>query len=318
MAVIYRISNMANGKYYIGSADSFARREWQHKYDLRRGVHKNPRLQAAWNKYGAEMFVFEVLEEIPEGGSQLQVEDTYLVQHVGRPDCYNINVSAELPRLGLKQSEESKAKTSTNRKGKHAGDQHYRFGQTVSDEVRKKIGDKQRGVPKAPGRVISAEGRLKIAAAAAAGHYASFKGKTHTEATRDKLRRPLIAVLPDQTQREYGSLTEVRDTLGVTIAVIIRACKTGKPIAWGRLAGWCFAYKGEEVRAPQIPEGFLAYPRSRPEAKEKGAPFYFTGIPCSHGHISVRKVQGQCVACEKAKTKAGKETNACKPTPSVL
>ena len=47
MAVIYRITNMANGKYYIGSAESFARREWQHKYDLRRGVHKNPRLQAA-------------------------------------------------------------------------------------------------------------------------------------------------------------------------------------------------------------------------------------------------------------------------------
>ena len=50
MAVIYQITNMVNGKYYIGSAESFARREWQHKYDLKRGAHKNPHLQASWNK----------------------------------------------------------------------------------------------------------------------------------------------------------------------------------------------------------------------------------------------------------------------------
>ena len=47
MAVIYQITNMVNNKYYIGSAESFARREWQHKYDLKRNAHKNPRMQAA-------------------------------------------------------------------------------------------------------------------------------------------------------------------------------------------------------------------------------------------------------------------------------
>ena len=82
--VFYFLNDGAESEYYIGSADSFARREWQHKYDLRRGVHKNPRLQAAWNKYGEEMFVFEVLEEIPAEQSQLQVEDMWLAQHVGQ------------------------------------------------------------------------------------------------------------------------------------------------------------------------------------------------------------------------------------------
>jgi group I intron endonuclease len=157
MAVIYQITNMVNGKYYIGSAESFARREWQHKYDLKRNAHKNPRLQAAWNKYGAEAFVFEVIEQVPPGASPLQVEDTYLVQHVGKPTCYNINMSAESPRTGAVLSVAAKSNISRGRTGKAAGAEHYRYGQEVSAEVREKIGAAQRGVSKGP-RTFTPEG----------------------------------------------------------------------------------------------------------------------------------------------------------------
>lgn len=157
MAVIYQITNMVNGKYYIGSAGSFERRQWQHKTDLKRNVHKNPRLQAAWNKYGPEAFVFEILETVPEGESQLKAEDVWLSKHVGKPECYNINTGAEAPRLGILLSDAAKANISSGRKGKHAGSEHYRYGQTVSPEVRKKIGASQRGVSKAP-RTFTPEG----------------------------------------------------------------------------------------------------------------------------------------------------------------
>jgi group I intron endonuclease len=168
MAVIYRITNMANDKFYIGSADSFARREWQHKYALKRGVHKNPHLQAAWNKYGEEMFVFEVVEELPAGDDQLQWEDKWLKDCVGKPNCYNVNTLATAPRLGLTLSEKTKQQLSESRKGKHAGEEHYRYGKTVSEETKAKIGNTQRGKPKAPGRKVSEEGRAKLRAAAAA------------------------------------------------------------------------------------------------------------------------------------------------------
>lgn len=59
---VYMIRNMVNGKVYIGSASVCMRRRWwQHKTTLRMGKHKNPHLQAAWNKYGREAFEFSIL-----------------------------------------------------------------------------------------------------------------------------------------------------------------------------------------------------------------------------------------------------------------
>jgi group I intron endonuclease len=239
MAVIYRITNMANNKYYIGSTDSFARREWQHKYDLKRGVHKNPRLQAAWNKYGEEMFVFEVIEEVPEGVNVLQVEDTYLFKIVGNKDCYNINTGAESPRTGIKHTEATKQKTSDSRKGKAAGEQHYRYGKTVSAEVRKKIGDAQRGKPKAAGRKISAEGMAKIKAAAEAGHYDHWTGKKHTEESKAKMSKRITCITD---HKDFNSLTEALQHYGMTMPTLRRALLADKPITKGKFAGLWFRY----------------------------------------------------------------------------
>lgn len=300
MAVIYRITNMANGKFYIGSADSFARREWQHKYYLRRNEHKNPHLQAAWNKYGEEMFVFEIVETIPEGEDQLVWEDKWLRECVGKADCYNVNTLATAPRLGLTLSEESKAQLSANRKGKHAGENHYRYGQTVSDEVRQKIGNTQRGKPKKPGRKVSEEGRAKILASAAAGNYSHWEGRNHTEEAKEKMRRPVIALLPDGTRREFKGIALAGEELGTPYTMLVRICRDKKPVVRGKFAGWQFFYADEEPTPVVIPEEFKHLPRTRQQAKEEGAKQYFTGIPCTHGHLSPRLTKGTCVACRKA------------------
>lgn len=41
------------------------------------------------------------------------------------------------------------------------------------------------------------------------------------------------------------------------------------------------------------------YPKTRAEAKASGATHYFTGEPCKHGHIALRKTKGVCVECAK-------------------
>jgi hypothetical protein len=40
-------------------------------------------------------------------------------------------------------------------------------------------------------------------------------------------------------------------------------------------------------------------PTTRAEAKRIGATHYFTGLPCKHGHIALRKTKGACVECIK-------------------
>jgi hypothetical protein len=43
----------------------------------------------------------------------------------------------------------------------------------------------------------------------------------------------------------------------------------------------------------------MEYPKTRKEAKETGATHYYTGEPCSRGHIALRKTKGSCTECLK-------------------
>jgi hypothetical protein len=51
-------------------------------------------------------------------------------------------------------------------------------------------------------------------------------------------------------------------------------------------------------------------PKTRAEAKAKGAKYYFTGEPCKQGHIAPRKTKGSCVECLRAEWKQGSEKRA--------
>lgn len=59
---VYCIRNLMNNKRYVGSAAvSFGDRWSCHRSTLNKNKHHSPKLQAAWNKWGATNFVFEVL-----------------------------------------------------------------------------------------------------------------------------------------------------------------------------------------------------------------------------------------------------------------
>lgn len=59
---IYSIFNYVNGKRYIGSSKELYNRFYEHLYNLRNQKSHNKHLQSAWNKYGEDAFIFEVLE----------------------------------------------------------------------------------------------------------------------------------------------------------------------------------------------------------------------------------------------------------------
>ena len=43
----------------------------------------------------------------------------------------------------------------------------------------------------------------------------------------------------------------------------------------------------------------MDYPNNRADAKATGANYYYTGKPCSRGHVALRKTKGCCVECMK-------------------
>ena len=55
---------------------------------------------------------------------------------------------------------------------------------------------------------------------------------------------------------------------------------------------------------------YSQYPKTRAEAKESGATHYFTGVPCTHGHIALRKTKGSCVKCLEIEWKKNAEKRA--------
>lgn len=74
---VYKITNIINGKIYIGSSKSILQRWRNHIRELELNKHKNMFLQSDWNKYGNKNFIFEILEECDED-ERYTVEQEYL------------------------------------------------------------------------------------------------------------------------------------------------------------------------------------------------------------------------------------------------
>lgn len=74
---IYSLTNTKNGKRYIGRSIHLKKREGEHFWKLRKGVHPNCHLQRAWNN--GDRLVFEIIEECqPE---ELNDREIYWIKH---------------------------------------------------------------------------------------------------------------------------------------------------------------------------------------------------------------------------------------------
>lgn len=60
---IYCIENIKNHKKYIGQSVDIINRWRNHKWSLKSNKHPNNYLQASWNKYGENNFIFYILEK---------------------------------------------------------------------------------------------------------------------------------------------------------------------------------------------------------------------------------------------------------------
>ena len=135
---LYKITNIVNGKFYIGSSIDIQRR-WRdgHISKLNCGNHDNLHLQRAWNKYGQTRFKFE-LYRICTPTNLLGEEQKELDCWVGNPMCYNMRKSATCPVApGEHRTEEVKRKISDTQKGKPRWNKQQRKQMGVQRKGRK-------------------------------------------------------------------------------------------------------------------------------------------------------------------------------------
>lgn len=160
---VYRIRNLANNKFYIGSTSNLYQRFIQYKSALEKGNHHSIYLQRSFDKYGTSYFIMEVLLLCKQ--EYLLYYEQQLIEELN-PD-YNMNKKA-VSNKGYKWSEESREKArkaqlgntnaaghilsedskqliSKSRKGKCVREQNGFYGKTHTEEVREKIREAQTG-----------------------------------------------------------------------------------------------------------------------------------------------------------------------------
>ena len=165
---IYKITNLANGKIYVGKRQS-------PKFDLNywgSGVH----IQRAVKKYGKENFKREVLEWC-ESLDKIVAREIYWIETL---DAQNPEIGYNLARGGLGSagctwSEESKEKLR-----KYKGPLSPNWGRKLTDEQRKRLSNSHKG------KTISEEHKQKISAA--------NRGRVVSKETREKISKKLTGV----------------------------------------------------------------------------------------------------------------------------
>lgn len=101
---IYSITNLINGKRYIGQTYDFKYRWMRHKSYLKHNTEHNAHLQNAWNKYGSENFIFEIIENC--SFEELDEREIYWIKYYdSKNNGYNF-ADGGLGCKGYKHSEE--------------------------------------------------------------------------------------------------------------------------------------------------------------------------------------------------------------------
>jgi group I intron endonuclease len=139
---IYKISNLSNGKVYIGQGKNIHKRWIEHKWELNNHKHHNSYFQRSWDKYGKDNFSIEVIEKCQL--EDLNDRETYWIRfHKSniREYGYNANDGGD----SRKMNEETKEKIRISNTGKVRSQEtcdligEIHRGRKTSDETKNKI-----------------------------------------------------------------------------------------------------------------------------------------------------------------------------------
>lgn len=224
---VYQIRNIVNGKLYVGSSKNLLKRKNEgHFKRLEKNMHYNEHLQSAYNIYGRENFIFEIIEFCDL--EQLLDNEQYWIDRLNvlnRNYGYNIKPYTTSGKL----TKESRRKISLKAKGR-----------VVSEETRKKLSLLLKGNTYNRGRHFSETAKLNMSIA----QKNRFKtpqdnpmyGRHHTESTKEKMRQARKKYVKENhpgrkevidldTQNIYKTLIQCSEDVGISEMTIIKHCK---------------------------------------------------------------------------------------------
>lgn len=142
---IYQIRNLVNNKLYVGSTVNLNKRKKQHFNILKKNKHVNKYLQNAYNKYGENNFVFEVIEILNNKDFLIKHEQFWIDKLKTIKKMYNICFIAG-NTLGVVRSEMTKNKISISNKNRFKNIENTpMFGKHHTEESKQKISQSNKG-----------------------------------------------------------------------------------------------------------------------------------------------------------------------------
>ena len=216
---IYYIENITTRKKYIGQSIDIYHRWNKHISELNNGCHHNDYLQKAWDKYGQDDFVFEVLEYCNQ--EQLDEREQYyinLYNTTNRDLGYNLKQGGQFG--GGVFTDDVKKKLSDSIKASY------------TDELRQKRSEHQKELWLIP--EIRAQ---------RVGENAPMFGHKHTDEVKKRLsechkghgwnRKYKDRVLCVETGEIYENACEAARALSLDSSCIIKVCKGERYICGG-------------------------------------------------------------------------------------
>lgn len=89
---IYKIENLIDKKIYIGSSINLESRKYKHFWMLDRNKHDNNHLQNSYNKFGKDLFNFEILE-FCDNNQLIERENHYIEIYKSNIDKFGYNLA---------------------------------------------------------------------------------------------------------------------------------------------------------------------------------------------------------------------------------
>lgn len=210
---IYTITCITTHKIYVGFATNIKNRFRYHKDRLKLNIHDNSYLQNAYNVYGVDNFLFEVLEECDK--KFLASQENYWCNILNTHNRnYGFNIQRTHPDGRFVNPRESIERQRLKLLG--------RKNKPHSEETKEKI---RRGNL---GRIVSEETRYKQKIAQS--------NRKRKSKPKKETRKPYKLLQLDSERnliKEWKKCSDVKNTLNLDISNIAKCCKGLKGLTYG-------------------------------------------------------------------------------------